>query len=67
MVYSIQAEETLFSNAVREADYCGKKKTLLSLSKLCALAADDHSNDIQGHLEGELYYMYHADMFYYTL
>ena len=49
-----QAHETLSSQATGETRYFSKKKTLLALSKLTALASDMDQTQLSRHLEGRL-------------
>lgn len=46
-----QAHQTLYSQANAETRYFTKKKTLLALSKLTALASDLNEDDISKHVE----------------
>lgn len=48
----MQAHRTLYSQASMETRYFVKKKTLMALSKLTALASDMPEAAMQKHIEG---------------
>lgn len=52
-VVSLQAHRTLYSQANTETRYFVKKKTLLALSKLTALASDLPEDEVNKHVNGK--------------